>query len=269
MQIDPIDSRSQAEESEFNVGEGADDSAAMQSASTVADTAESMDIAMQTSSQLYADESAVDIDIEQISLVHVPEDTEMSTDDEMWPQFDLGKWIEKSSTLSDAQKTEILKKRWVPPESYNFREDSDDPKRKFKHSWLIDYAPWLTYSKKLKGGLCLYCILFPPNTVQGVLGAFTKTAFTKYKDLHEECKSHARNRWHRAAMISAKSFMDDIPVNVQLISGHEQLIEENKKILSHIISTIIFCGTHDIALRGKSKNSGNFYFLFKRVLIII
>lgn len=59
---------------------------------------------------------------------------EVSTDDEGWPEFDLGKWVSNSSKLSDAQKSQILKHRWVPPKSYNFREDSDIPKRSFIHS---------------------------------------------------------------------------------------------------------------------------------------
>lgn len=203
------------------------------------------------------DECASGIDTEDSQPI-APNIVEMSTDDEDWPEFDLGKWVGNSSKLSDTQKSQILKHRWVPPESYNFRADSNDPARCFIHKWLTDYEPWLTYSKKLKGGLCLYCVLFSPITVHGVFGALIVTPFTKYKDLHDSCKSHAKSQWHRTSTISAKSFMDVVPVNIQMISGHEKLIENNKKILSNIISTIIFCGTHDMALRGKQHNTGNF-----------
>ncbi|CAI6368778.1 unnamed protein product [Macrosiphum euphorbiae] len=54
---------------------------------------------------------------------------------------------------------DILKRCWTPPENYNFSEDAIavGSKRKFNHSWLQAYAPWLAYSKILKGALCLYC----------------------------------------------------------------------------------------------------------------
>lgn len=52
--------------------------------------------------------------------------------------------------------------------------------------------------------------------------------------------------------------MDEIPVDVQLISGHKKLIEENKRIVASIISTIIFCGTHDLSLRENDQHEGVF-----------
>lgn len=188
--------------------------------------------------------------------------TEISTDDKVWPEFDLGKYLGNISKLSDEQKRQIFKNRWVPAESYNFRADTDGKTRPFKHNWLKDYEPWLTYSKKLKGSLCLYCVLFPPTNVKGVLGAFIKSAFKTNHKLHASCQSHATNPWHRAATLSAKSFMEDVPVDIQMIAGHEKIIEENRQILKSIISTIIFCGTHDIAVRGKQHDSGNFPYFY-------
>lgn len=167
-------------------------------------------------------------------------------------EFDLGVWIGKS--LTTEQKSQILKRCWVPPENYDFNADSID--RKFIHSWLQTYIPWLVYSKKLKGALCLYCVLFHQNVVKGVLGAFVVSPFTKYKKMHEACKNHATSQWHQASMKVAKSLTDDVPVNIQLMSGYQKLIEENKKIIRSIISNVIFCGTTDSALRGKDANSG-------------
>lgn len=244
------------------------------SPSIASDIDESMDVDMLPASaeiEPNADECTGGIDIEKSlpieSIIDESIGTKMSTETEDGPEFDLGKWVGKSSKLSDAKKSEILRQYWVPPENYNFRDDSDDPKRCFIYKWLKEYAPWLAYSKKLKGGLCLYCVLFPPIIAQGVLGAFIVKPFTKYKDLNESCRNHATSQWHRASTISANSFMKDVPVNVQLVSGHQKMIEENKKILSKIISTIIFCGTHDLALRGKKKYGGNCFhshFLFKQ-----
>lgn len=171
-------------------------------------------------------------------------------------EFDLGEWIGKSYRRTSAQKSEMLKRCWNPPPSYNFSLDAHDKKRVFIHSWLSTYSPWLAYSMKLKGALCLYCVLFPPTTVQGVLGAFMITPFVRYKHMHDACKNHASSKWHLDSTKAAKSFVEDIPVNVQVISEHKKLKAENRKILTSIISTVIFCGTHDLALRGHDSDSG-------------
>lgn len=168
--------------------------------------------------------------------------------------FDLGDWIDK--TMNAEERSQLLKRCWMPPASYDFKADSSDPKRKFIHSWLQTYAPWLAYSKKLKGPLCLYCILFHPNVVKGVFGAFIVKPFNKYKDMHDACKNHATSQWHRASMKAAQTFTDNIPVDVQMRIGHDKLIEENKKIISSVISNVIFCGRTDSPLRGKDANTG-------------
>lgn len=199
-------------------------------------------------------ESIVDQTADESSYTDMASD--IQTDDVDCPEFDIGKWVGKSSELSDEMKSKILRNRWVPPENYNFYEDSENPRRRFKHSWLKEYDPWLTYSKKLQGGLCLYCVLFPPNVVQGALGALIATPLNRYNDVNNDCRSHATSQWHRAATMSANSFLHDVPVDVQMVSGYNKLIEGNKQILSNIISTIIFCGTHDMALRGTTKDSG-------------
>lgn len=98
--------------------------------------------------------------------------------------FDLGEWIGKSSQMSRVQKVEMMKRCWAPTQSYNFRDNSDDKKRSFIHNWLEIYKPWLVYSKKLKGALCLYCVLFPPIAPRGLLGAFIATAFTRYFEFY-------------------------------------------------------------------------------------
>ena len=74
--------------------------------------------------------------------------------------------------------------------------------------------------------------------------------------MHEYCKNHVESRWHLAATKAAKSFMDEVPVDVQLVSAHQKLIAENRKMMASIISTIIFCGVHDLPLRGKEQHEG-------------
>nr|CAI5817970.1 unnamed protein product [Callosobruchus analis] len=46
---------------------------------------------------------------------------------------------------------------------------------------------------------------------------------------------------------------------IEQVNTHErETIEKNRKKLKFIVSTILFCGTHDIALRGKQSHEGNF-----------
>ncbi|XP_039307843.1 zinc finger MYM-type protein 1 isoform X1 [Solenopsis invicta] len=114
------------------------------------------------------------------------------------------------------------------------------------------------HSKQLKGALCLYCVLFPSTVTHGVLGLFIIRLFTRYKHIHEYCKNHVSSHWHKVAVIAAKNFTEDLPVQVLMVSAHKKVIEENRKILTSIISTIIFCGTHDLPLRGKNQCEGVF-----------
>lgn len=124
--------------------------------------------------------------------------------EEYHPQ-DLGSWIGRSSRMSTAEKMGVLKRCWIPPTNYDFHNDvEEDSSKKFRFEWLTTYSPWLQYSKKLKGALCLYCVLFPPKNAQGVLGSFIQTPFKNYKKMHEYCKNHSTNQWHLRAVKEAQ-----------------------------------------------------------------
>ncbi|CAG9574772.1 unnamed protein product [Danaus chrysippus] len=171
----------------------------------------------------------------------------------------IGRWVGRSFVLTTEKRMEMLKRCWAPSETYDFAGDATHLKRKFNHSWLEMYKPWLVYSKKLKGAFCLFCVLFPPKVARGVQGSLIVRPFTKYKDVHIYCKAHVDTQWHRESSASANSF-SNIKTNVQvaLQIGREKIIEDNRNALLPIISTIVFCGTHDLPLRGKEKDDGVF-----------
>ncbi|CAG9571742.1 unnamed protein product [Danaus chrysippus] len=171
----------------------------------------------------------------------------------------IGRWVGRSFVLTTEKRMEMLKRCWVPSETYDFAGDATHLKRKFNHSWLEMYKPWLVYSKKLKGAFCLFCVLFPPKVARGVQGSLIVRPFTKYKDIHIYCKAHVDTQWHRESSASANSF-SNIKTNVQvaLQIGREKIIDDNRNALLPIISTIVFCGTHDLPLRGKEKDDGVF-----------
>nr|CAI5857316.1 unnamed protein product [Callosobruchus analis] len=74
--------------------------------------------------------------------------------------------------------------------------------------------------------------------------------------MHEDCRKHATTNLHQTATNAAKNFLENVPVDIQLQSGHQKAIDENRQILSSIISCIVFCGTHDMPLRGKQADEG-------------
>lgn len=174
-------------------------------------------------------------------------------------ELDLGFWIGKSSSMSRDQKLNLLKRCWMPPQNYDFKKDSIGSSRGFIHKYLDTYKPWLMYTKEIKGALCLYCVLFPPVTVQGILGAFVVRPFTSYNHMHDACNNHAASKVHRISTEAAKNFIEAVPVDIQMVSGYQKLIEDNRRIISSIISIVIFCGTHDLPLRGKQLKSGKFF----------
>ena len=110
--------------------------------------------------------------------------------------------------------------------------------------------------------------MFPQPVSRGVQGAFIVRPFTKYKDFHEAARGHIASGWHKHAVESASNFLavrsnPECSVICQLDTKVKQTIEENRKKLIPIISSIIFCATHDIALRGKNVNSGNLHDLLQ------
>ena len=76
---------------------------------------------------------------------------------------DVHFYIEKASTLSDAEIYDLVCNVWKPDECYLFPVDPN-PKRRFQHSWLTQYS-WLAYSAIDNGGFCLDCLLFGPKGV--------------------------------------------------------------------------------------------------------
>lgn len=69
--------------------------------------------------------------------------------------------------------------------------------------------------------------------------------------MHEHCADHVKSQRHLDAMKAAKSFLEDTPVDIQMVSSHNKILAENRKFIASMASLIMFCGKHDLALRGK------------------
>lgn len=180
---------------------------------------------------------------------------------------DIGRFVGRAATLSTERKKELLENCWIPPKTYDFGKDAQAQylKRKFNHGWLEMYSPWLAYSRQQKGAFCKFCTLFPPNlsSVRGVLGSFIIRPFCKFKDVHEYCRKHADTHFHKTALEAARSFLANVPVDVQINKYSQESLEKNRKIIRSIISCIAFCGSHDLALRGANYGDGILEGLYK------
>jgi len=72
-----------------------------------------------------------------------------------------------------------------------------------------------------------------------------------------------RSSWHKGSTEDAANFRHtrqkpETAVIPQLDAAIAKQIAENRQKLEPIVSTNIYCGTHDIPLRGKDSSGGNF-----------
>ena len=80
------------------------------------------------------------------------------------------------NSLSRQEKVRYLKKHFVPDEKFQLctqkisKEGEKGHKTlTFQHAWLENYK-WLVYSPLLQGGLCKFCVLFPPTNPRIICG---------------------------------------------------------------------------------------------------
>ncbi|XP_047141462.1 zinc finger MYM-type protein 1-like [Hydra vulgaris] len=156
-------------------------------------------------------------------------------------EYDIGLYVKCSAKIPIDFKYRLLTDPYKPHSSYDFKGD---------------------ISVIGKRAFCVFCVLFPQPVQRGFQGAFITYPFTKYKHFNECAKNHISSAWHRGAQQDAEHFaltIRDPNKNIicQIDNSVKRVIEENKKKLYPIISTILFCGTNDLALRGKNSNKGN------------
>lgn len=73
--------------------------------------------------------------------------------------------------------------------------------------------------------------------------------------MHEDCRKHTTTNFHKTSSAAAKTFFENVSfVDIQLQSFYQKTIKENKQLLASLISCIVFCGTHDLAVSGKEAD---------------
>ena len=198
------------------------------------------------------------------------------------PHVDLGEVIKNGNRdrLSFAEKLEYMERHFKPDEQYNFHKKTVFKKSKdrdvvltFQHSWLKEY-PWLIYSPLLEGGLCKYCVLFPPKNAKVVPGQLVTQPFQSYEKAKGSDRGildkHHSLQYHKDAMESGlclirTSEKPESSIEYCMSDRQQQLFDSNSHILKSIIEVILLCGRQNIALRGHrddntclNQNRGNF-----------
>lgn len=197
---------------------------------------------------------------------------ECSSNDHNNRNMDIGKY--KNSSLTGAQRHDLLTNVWKPSRNFCFPETEMYGKmRKFNYTWLEQF-PWLAYSAEDNGAYCLHCILFGHETGRnpGRIDKLYKSPLTNWVKAVSKFKEHQdASDFHKAAVIMGQEFLKvskgvQKTVDQQLITGRERMIAENHKKLQSIVKTVVLCGKQNIALRGHRDdatsdpdcNPGNF-----------
>lgn len=205
-------------------------------------------------------------------------------------KVDIGFYVGQSA--SDNEKVNILKNAWLPGKDFNYpfsvhRKSNKDVKC-FLSAKHFDNFKWATYSQKLGGLFCKYCVLFA-NKVGGVnrstpLKKLVTEPLQKYSKLlgkDGDLVMHEKTGYHKHSIAAAADFLKSIEkgsVLMKIDSGRELQVKENRERLVPVIESILFLGRQNLALRGHrdygtiecsescvpgSSNEGNFRELLK------
>ena len=92
--------------------------------------------------------------------------------------------------------------------------------------------------------------------------AFLKRPCIDFKKFIEKALSHRDAAYHREATLAAKDFINSMEsgkdIHTCIDAGRDKRTAENKKNLTSIVKTVLFCAPNNIPLRRHSADKGNF-----------
>ena len=92
--------------------------------------------------------------------------------------------------------------------------------------------------------------------------AFVKRPCIDLKKFAEKALAHRDAAYHREAASAAKDFINAMESGKDIYAfmdaGNAKRTAENKKILTSIVKTVLFCASNNIPLRGHSADKGTF-----------
>ena len=178
--------------------------------------------------------------------------------------IDIG--LHVGSVISDDLKMELLDSAWAPsadcvmPHSTRTVNGKEE-KRYLRHEHL-KRCPFLSYSPSMQGLYCRPCVLFgPPSGEAGrgnqKLSALVIKPLTKYHRLFGNggnVSTHENTEYHKTAVVQAAEFRHKMKSGMDILKHIDQSRNDeavhNRSILMQIIKTVLFCGRHNLPLRG-------------------
>ena len=111
---------------------------------------------------------------------------------------------------------------------------------------MIGFSNWLVYTQLSGGGgLCKTCILMQAHLTHGSLAnaGFLKRPCIDFKKFIKKALSHRDAAYHREATLAAKNFISSMECGKDIDAGRAKRTAENKKILTSIVKTVLFCAS--------------------------
>ena len=101
--------------------------------------------------------------------------------------------------------------------------------------------------------MCKVCVVFPQPVHRGFTGAFISAPCIKYNNFYNYAEKHVTSAWHHQAQEDVARFLNTVlyperSVDSLLYNAFNATDSSNRAKLEPILLSIIFCGTHDIAL---------------------
>ena len=165
-----------------------------------------------------------------------------------------------STNINDSRKMELILHR-IPSQTYRFptrqfrdvRKRSGFTNRTCQKQWLEKYE-FLSYSTSCDGLFCLACVLFPDSSHR-IAKKMISEPYHNWKDFSEDVKKHASHQYHLNSMLLLQNFVSthnnpETRIDCTINEQNRIRIEKNRKILSSIVKTIVFCGRQGIPLQG-------------------
>ena len=125
----------------------------------------------------------------------------------------------RANSLSCQEKVRYPKKHFVPDEKFQLctqkisKEGEKGHKTLiFQHAWLENYK-WLVYSPLVQGGLCIFCVLFPPTTpriICGVLVTSSMQQLRKATGRDGYLARHESSEYHKDALLQGNAATNSI-----------------------------------------------------------
>ncbi|XP_077975389.1 zinc finger MYM-type protein 1-like [Styela clava] len=206
---------------------------------------------------------AVDAPVTSVtSITSIPEDELIINEGKT---NDLGFVLKKHTQLTDAERYRLLTSDG--PKNVTILDTVRQSRRKFLKKWLDDnrFCSWLVYTQLSDGGgLCKICIVMQARLKHETLRdtAFVTRPCIDYKKFMEKAVAHRDTNYHRESNIAAKNFVKSMEtgqnVRANMETQYATQTKENRRIMTSIVKTVMFCASGNISLRGHSGDSGNF-----------